>query len=614
MPSSLDHTSSNRDSAEAAVLVIRKKPPSHVFSEEAFDIEFTLETKAGSRAKSTDDVKIEASLEQLGKDSATVDTAKLAILEEPRWMPESDENKAGKLRCRISYNGGPPPEREGAAYCIRISGKNESHTVAPVVTQTIHLVNAKIRVFPSSNWSNVFYKDQGGRDKGMEATVEAYDRDGKQLLGRAIPLNLTLYYNVPSGEPVKVIDQTILRTLGTPDWRVQIDKETGCSRIWFRIEDISKNHQNQTFSLQVAADNATIRDIAPDFTPAVSVRSKKIKSQRVSTPSASENVSSPIGTEIDVARSSASTSSADSLLPGVDDNDLGSAIKGVLEWTDAVAHEVYPMQWKLLGYAQNPDGSTDYNKPYHSMANPNPTIARILSTYLASTRDQLGVLRNAFNQISKRKRSYEEALGNKIASSVATVHTPQRTQALHLPPEPYQQQQLPPQRISQPNTPYQHTLSRTQPYLTETTPSWHAVADPSLLQKGNLGGDSKQAAHASLVQTRNSREAEVEYVLAKQFKSASTGTRLGFPAYSNSKEILGFYRESNTNVGTGVFVPIDRHLEDFSPEAIVGGRDIINEAISANDEAVHSLKKWGSIGNLIDQVLAHNWATGSSKL
>jgi len=140
------------------------------------------------------------------------------------------------------------------------------------------------------------------------------------------------------------------------------------------------------------------------------------------------------------------------------------------------------------------------------------------------------------------------------------------------------------------------------------------VADPSLLQKGNLGGDSKQAAHASLVQTRNSREAEVEYVLAKPFKSASTGTRLGFPAYSNSKEILGFYRESNTNVGTGVFVPIDRHLEDFSPEAIVGAREIINEAISANDEAVHSLKKWGSIGNLIDQVLAHNWATGSSKL
>ena len=83
---------------------------------------------------------------------------------------------------------------------------------------------------------------------------------------------------------------------------------------------------------------------------------------------------------------------------------------------------------------------------------------------------------------------------------------------------------------------------------------------------------------------------------------------------SNSKEILGFYRESNTNVGTGVFVPIGRHLEDFSPEAIVGAREIINEAISANDEAVHSLKKWGSIGNLIDQVLAHNWATGSSKL
>lgn len=40
-----------------------------------------------------------------------------------------------------------------------------------------------------------------------------------------------------------------------------------------------------------------------------------------------------------------------------------------------------------------------------------------------------------------------------------------------------------------------------------------------------------------------SRENEVENVLAKQYKAVRTGERLGFPAYSTNKEILGFYRE-----------------------------------------------------------------------
>ena len=111
MPSSLDNTSSHPDSAEEALLVIRKKPPPHAFSEEAFDIVFTLEPKAVPQVISADNVEIEASLEEPGKDSVTVDTAKLVLLEEPQWIAESEENKVGKLRCHIRYNAGPPPQR-----------------------------------------------------------------------------------------------------------------------------------------------------------------------------------------------------------------------------------------------------------------------------------------------------------------------------------------------------------------------------------------------------------------------------------------------------------------------------------------------------------------------
>jgi hypothetical protein len=102
------------------------------------------------------------------------------------------------------------------------------------------------------------------------------------------------------------------------------------------------------------------------------------------------------------------------------------------------------------------------------------------------------------------------------------------------------------------------------------------------------------------------RESEVEYVLAKQYKSVRTGERLGFPAYSIEHEILGFYRESTTKVGVGQFVPVT--AQDFGPHEIQQAKKILQGAIAEKSDAVHALKEWGSISSLIDHCLVYDFS------
>lgn len=106
-----------------------------------------------------------------------------------------------------------------------------------------------------------------------------------------------------------------------------------------------------------------------------------------------------------------------------------------------------------------------------------------------------------------------------------------------------------------------------------------------------------------------SRESEVEYVLAKQYKALRTGERLGFPAYSADKEILGFYREASGKVGVGQFSAISRHRNDFGPLEIMQATEILDDAIAKKSRAVHALKDWGgSVANLLDHALVYDWS------
>merc|ERR1712238_514695 len=101
-------------------------------------------------------------------------------------------------------------------------------------TRPVKMVNYKIRVTVDEEWESVWYKDEGGRDKSMEAFVAIYDKD------------------------------------------------TGRGQIRYRVEEVSKNHQGKNFILQLGPDHNVkgYKDIAAAFTPAVNVRSKRNKRSR----------------------------------------------------------------------------------------------------------------------------------------------------------------------------------------------------------------------------------------------------------------------------------------------------------------------------------------------
>lgn len=554
-------------------------PPSHVFSEETFDITFVLEqhqtpaTTDGGNSNlfsALDDVQIEATLEEYppsslprkGPAATSASTANLILLEKPQWLQDDDDGnnskdgsddsdksssaeskqgaedanahnqaRRGRIRCCICQNEHKQGEEAApvhilhvprampAVYRIRISAKLAARRrgraskanirIKSAATLPIRLVQYKLEVIPDpEHWTSTFFKDQGGRDKGLVVRVELHDCKGivktrtkGKGKGKAalIPLRVTLVYHNPHPHKkpkagsnnvdsetgsVVVRDQSILRILHkqTDDnYQAIIDGATGRGKVWFRIDEISKNHQGKEFQLQIVAleqggNDVSRHDVAPGYTPAVSVRSKPSKrvvrnirydsiaatteaasdpstialspsigagnsnsnnihqSSLVSPPNAAsftdmgggltmENPGANTMTPPRQSHTLISSVSGESSFPSLLSNSsvsttydsVAAAFQGILQWIEEVVHGIHQMQWQLLGYAQNPDGSTNYQQPYHAIpSNPNSTIARILKSYSESARNHLQVLLRHHQNLRQN---------NAMASTAAPTNT-----------------------------------------------------------------------------------------------------------------------------------------------------------------------------------------------
>ena len=122
--------------------------------------------------------------------------------------------------------------------------------------------------------SDVFYKDEGGKDKCLRARVKLCDHNGEVVRGTHLSLRLRLLYDDDANNVVLRQEET-LRLLGSS--KHFIDPENGEAVIKFRIEDVSKNHQGLKFKLEVFPDVRRSVDVAPDISPGIVVRSKRNK-------------------------------------------------------------------------------------------------------------------------------------------------------------------------------------------------------------------------------------------------------------------------------------------------------------------------------------------------
>ena len=712
--------------AHGNYLEVRQQPPSYVFADEIFDIFVGLEvTRLTADSPPTGTaVELTACLlahpgnnSTAAAEAASRDIGHLVVLDTTS-SPDGNSHdntsntvvstsKPCRLRCKIQLQDNNSIRRDKRVSClISISTRDGAHGITSTTTTVIHVVNYKLRIAIDSNWSNIWYKDEGGRDKSMEAVAEVYSHDNVQHRER-VPLRLTLYYSPPDGiggsglhhDLVKVTNQEILRSLGSSS-KLYTDKSTGKATVRFRIEDVSKNHQGQDFVLQIAPDyRKGFLDVAPGLTPSVSVRSKRNKRQRTSTVGGGRSErrgSSPVEhshtSSGDGGRSSFAEQPGRSVwgqegTATTDPARLREAMQSIVHWTEEVVNGLYPLQWQILGYAQHPDGSPDYSRPHYSMSNPNACISRFLATYAESTRENLWVLSQAVEQAanSQMQPGSRDGYGHHSPDNSYAVPPAHRGHILPpLPPPTHSPPGMipPPQAatamggISAPSGmhpsiaseafrpkmpmgephPHQHHHSQRgghMPYASPQgrghpqshPPSQHAMHHPYYqhqmpTQSRRVHNDSEsnlqpepfqppviqpigdagsppshrdspsrmpQQAYRRQDSEERSRESEVEFVLAKEYKALRTGERLGFPAYTASREIVGFYRESRIKVGVGEFTPISRHSQDFGPMEIMQASEILEEAIAKKSSAVHALKDWGSIANLIDHALVYDW-------
>mmetsp|Transcript_27913 Transcript_27913/g.80652 ORF Transcript_27913/g.80652 Transcript_27913/m.80652 type:complete len:914 (-) Transcript_27913:123-2864(-) len=570
-------------------------------------------------------------------------------------------------------------------------GQNLPATVSSIQSQTIitrpiAMVSARFKVEPI-DWDPTWYKDEGGREKCMQVRVSLSDKNGDPVSGRKIPLKFTLLYD--NGQSLRVMNQGILKVFGSD--RQYINPNGSAAIISFRIEDVSKNHQGMAFKLEIAPDSPrTASDIAPGFSPPVSIRSKRNKRQRSSGSSFGGARTGSAGSEsfrdlnaTAMSSSAASVvSTAGAAIPpqqqqqqqqqqavsmaGVGDiQALRTAMRGVIRWTEEVVNGLFPLKWQVIGYAQFPDGTVDYNRPYHSMPNPNECIQRVLSMYSDETRENLRTLLEAVENTTAaqvdqgpsgpRTTSTASATGTAGATANATTSStspiaraaasrsamamqpyspynappPGRTYYPSPPDQgaPWQHLQQPHFAYPPPPYPIQHGSSPIAmphptngsffpPDSTGNVPGNAAAKSGSSYRPQSSGASSRQSS-VGIVEpaTTSDRDEptrdEIFYILAKPFKSVSTGEKLGFPSYNAEREMIGFVRESNQK-GFGQFAPITNYSAEFGATEMSQATRILEGAIANQNPALHSREMHTSVYSLIDHALVYDFSRKES--
>lgn len=153
----------------------------------------------------------------------------------------------------------------------------------------------------ASTQSYVWYKDEGGKDHGIELTISLINKEHEALLGEEVPFLISLHYQHHTDT---ALNSTNLYTI-IPDNSHVIDKFSGrcCKKL--RIHDISKNHQRQCFVIKISPDiskSSKYFDIAADESAPIEVRSKRSKRSR--DPPADVTASTTIGGALRTAGSS----------------------------------------------------------------------------------------------------------------------------------------------------------------------------------------------------------------------------------------------------------------------------------------------------------------------
>ncbi|KAF1331178.1 hypothetical protein FI667_g4402, partial [Globisporangium splendens] len=309
---------------------------------------------------------------------------------DPSTKPVMNGDGICKLRIRISECSMALNNRK---VVIHISAAlKQDYTVTPAVTSEMTVIQHRLVI--QEALPELWYKDEGGRDKCMTLPIYLVNEKNERVGNRPVPLRVTLLYE--NEHPV--LKQDILKM--SPDCQRIIDS-SGKALLKLRIEDVSKNHQGQAFRLKVEADTAQSPmnfDVAFDLSSTISVRSKRNKrrplknppivthhiitgpsnpASTTSSPSSNAENEMPMGTTFgggftaDERRKKMRTdvTSPTGLDPTVSSpssqNPLTTSMESILGWTRTVVTGLNQLEWQTVGYESKIDGTADPERPIY---------------------------------------------------------------------------------------------------------------------------------------------------------------------------------------------------------------------------------------------------------
>ncbi|CAI5706470.1 unnamed protein product [Peronospora farinosa] len=372
-------------------LKIRPSPPQFPYRDDPFELTVYL-VDPSDHLKS--DVTVPLNVELYSAEKM-MPVEKDILHIDPSTKPIMNGDGICKLRMSISECSMALGNRK---FVLHISAATTKETVnlnvTPAVTSEMTVIQHRLLV--QEKLPELWYKDEGGRDKCMTLPIYLVNAKNERVGNRPVPLRVTLLYE--NEHPV--LKQDILKM--SPDCQRTIDL-TGKAVLKLRIEDVSKNHQGQAFRLKIEADTAQSPlnfDVAYDLSSSISVRSKRNKrrlgksvptqithhitnggSTPMSTSSSpasnAENemmLASAFGTAAftadDRRKRMRTGGGASPVTPRVggspqSSNSLTGAMESILTWTGGVVNGLHQLEWQTVGYESKSDGRADPERPIY---------------------------------------------------------------------------------------------------------------------------------------------------------------------------------------------------------------------------------------------------------
>lgn len=356
--------------------------------------------------------------------------------------------------------------------------------VAPAMSDPVTVVRHKLTLKSSLAANEVWFKDEGGRDKCIEMTIQMEDRDGNPVTERRVPLRITLLYE----NRTVVQKQDVLKI--SPDSSRAI--ENGVAQLRLRLEDVSKNHQKQRFAIRVAPDYDAMpdaSDVSPVISPAMEVRSKR--NNKRSRGDAFGMVLPPAPPGPYTQRSNSSVINPDA--------SPATALTKLSNWASKVATQLQLLQWTQIGnqsYINETGELVVSAQPLYAMPNPNSIIAEILHDYNTKVAKSFTILCDYHATVLEDNDPNFFNFGSATPPSLAAV-----------------------------------------PSFTNNMSS--SIAMPSNTRQNSLfcGAEFSLTADEAI-----ESEGCVSFILAQNVVDKRTGENFGLPSFDANYKLVGFYK------------------------------------------------------------------------